>query len=195
MKVRKIQFVAAALATVGMMVPHVGLAATPARPTGHAVTDVGLQPGGLLVGQVLDTAGTAQADQEVVLYTGGQEVVRTVTDENGVFAAKGLRGGQYQVIAAHSAKLIRAWAPNTAPPSVQAGSLIIKGDPVVRAQSNCPPPSNCEPSYGGYGMGMGRSVVEWCRSHPWLTTIGIAAAIAIPLALADGDDDPAPGSP
>ena len=162
MKLKTIQYVAAMFSALGMLVPGTGLAATPVAAGAEAVSDVALAPGGHLVGQVVDTAGVAQA---------GREVLRTATNESGTFVAQGLRGGQYEIVTPQGSSVVRAWAPNTAPPSAQAGTLVIAGDQVVRGN-------------------MAWSVVEWCRAHPWITTVGVAAAIAIPLALADGDDGP-----
>ena len=171
MKLKTIQYVAAMFSALGMLVPGTGLAATPVAAGAEAVSDVALAPGGHLVGQVVDTAGVAQAGQEVIVLAAGREVLRTATNESGTFVAQGLRGGQYEIVTPQGSSVVRAWAPNTAPPSAQAGTLVIAGDQVLRCN-------------------MALSVVEWCRAHPWITTVGVAAAIAIPLALADGDDGP-----
>jgi len=168
MRTHRIQLFAALLSCVSLLFPHAALAG----PQANAATDIALQQGGLLVGQVMGRDGSARAGEQVAILFGDREIVRTTTDENGVFAVAGLRGGQYQVTTRESASLIRAWAPNTAPPSAREGSLLVVGDQVVRGQiANSP------------GL-----VLNWARSHPWLTTIVALTAIAVPIALVSGDD-------
>ncbi len=183
MKIRFAQQAAAMLACVGMLLPHSVLASAPA--TTFSQQDIALREGGLLVGQVVDAQGAAIASSEVSVLFGDAEVVRTKTDKNGVFAAKGLRGGEYRVITAGGQVAYRLWAPQTAPPAASKGVLIVSGDQVINGQCNtCPPGyggcNSCPPSGGG--------LVGWIKSHPLLVASGVAAAIAIPLAVADDDD-------
>jgi hypothetical protein len=160
--------VAAAVACFGMMLPPQACGAEKA----FSPVDVALQSGGLLVGQVVDQQGAAQAGKVVSIQYANHEVVRTTTDANGMFAARGLRGGQYQVLTDDGVSVYRLWAPNTAPPAARPAALLVSGDQAVRGQ-----------------WGNGGGVLGWMKAHPYLTAGGIAAAIAIPLALADDDDD------
>ena len=169
MRIQRIQFSAALLSCVSLLLPQAAFAG----PQQKVVTDIALQQGGLLVGQVMGRDGSVRAGEQVAILFGNREVVRTTTDENGIFAAAGLRGGQYRVASNEGASLIRAWAPNTAPPSAREGSLLVVGDQAVRGQiSNSP----------GW-------VISWARNHPWLTTIAALTAVAVPIALASGDDN------
>ena len=168
MRIQRIQFGAALLSCVSLLLPQAAFAG----PQKNVVTDIALQQGGLLVGQVMGRDGSVRAGEQVAILFGNREVVRTTTDENGIFAAAGLRGGQYRVASNEGASLIRAWAPNTAPPAAREGSLLVVGDQAVRGQiSNSP----------GW-------VISWARNHPWLTTIAALTAVAVPIALASGDD-------
>ena len=168
MRTHRIQFFAALLSCASLLFPHAALAGSQANVT----TDIALQQGGLLVGQVMGRDGSGRAGEQVAILFGDREIVRTTTDENGVFAVAGLRGGQYQVTTREGTSLIRAWAPNTAPPAAREGSLLVVGDQVVRGQiANSP------------GL-----VLDWARSHPWLTSIVALTAIAVPIALVSGDD-------
>lgn len=172
--------VAAAIACFGMVAPPAAFAVEPAghvQPSFGGV-DVALRSGGVLVGQVVDQQGTAQANKVVSVQYANQEVVRTTTDANGVFAARGLRGGQYQILTDDGISVCRLWAAETAPPSARPAALVVADGSVVRGQ---------------WGRGPMHQWVGWVKSHPYITAGAIAAAIAIPLALAD-DDDPANGS-
>ena len=160
---------AAAVASLGMMLPSTVLAAAPAA----AANDIALRPGGVLVGQVVDPQGVAKAGTPVSIQFAGKEVARTTTDENGVFAAKGLRGGQYQLSTIEGSSACRLWAADTAPPSARPAALVVSGNDVVR----------------GTDGGPLNSWKEWAKAHPYIVAGTVASAIAIPLALADDDWD------
>lgn len=156
----------AAVACTGMLLPQASLAASPA-----VGNDVALRSGGVLVGHVVDQQGHSKAGATVSIQYADHEVARTTTDQNGVFAAKGLRGGQYQLKAQDGVTVCRLWADDTAPPAARPAALVITGNEIVR------------------GQGPLTSWGEWMRTHPFLTAGTIAAAIAIPIAMADDDDD------
>jgi hypothetical protein len=159
--------IAAAIAGLGIMLPPSAFATSPTAP----ISDVALRSGGLLVGQVVDQQGLAKARTEVSIRQGAQEVVRTATDENGVFAAQGLRGGNYQLLTKEGSCSCRLWAADTAPPAARPAALVVCGNDVVRGQ------------YGAGGM------IDWVKAHPFITAGVVAAAIATPLAFIDDDDD------
>jgi hypothetical protein len=167
MKRNSLGTIAAAIAGLGILLPPSAFATTPIAPT----SDVALRSGGLLVGQVVDRQGLAQAGAAVAICQGQLEVVRTQTDENGVFAAQGLRGGNYQLVTNDGSCSCRLWAADTAPPSARPAALVVCGNDVVRGQ------------YGAGGM------IGWVKAHPYITAGVIAAAIATPLAFIDDDDD------
>ncbi len=158
---------AAAVAVLGMSLPPAALAATPV----NAANDVALRSGGLLVGQVVDQQGVAKANTIVAVRYANQEIVRTTTDANGVFAAKGLRGGEYQLLTLDGASQCRLWAPETAPPAAKNAALVVSGNHVARGNHH------------------GGGVVSWAKAHPYITAGAIGTAIAVPLVLADDDWD------
>ena len=166
MKRNSFQRLAAALAWIGMIVPQTAFAVSPVVQA----NDVAIRPGGLVVGQVVDAQGVAQAATVVSIQQDQQEVVRTTTDQNGVFAAQGLRGGQYLIVTEQGQGLYRLWAPNTAPPSAQQTAVVVTSPDVMRGQ------------YGG-------GWINWMSSHPFITAGIIAAAVAIPVAIAADDDN------
>lgn len=169
MKLRKLQWCATMLALVGMLMPTAAWSAEAPRalPTG---VDVALADGGLFVGQVVDAQGVRLAKADVSIRYQGKEVVKTTTDANGVFAAKGLRGGQYDVVTADHTAPMRLWAADTAPPSARTAALIVTGNNVVNGQST-----------GG--------VLSWMQAHPLIVAGVVVAAVATPIAIAASDDD------
>ena len=170
MKLKSLQTVLAAIACAGMICPPGALAS---GPVGSA-KDVELRPGGVLVGQVIDQQGSAQVDSAVSIRQNEQEIVRTTTDANGIFAAQGLRGGQYQIVTENGQTICRLWAAKTAPPAAANTAVVVTGDEVVRGQ---------------WGYQNGGRWLDWVRSHPYITAGIVAAAVATPLAIAAADDD------
>jgi hypothetical protein len=169
MKLHRLGKIAATIACFGMVLPTTVTAATPATPATN--TDIALRKGGLLVGQVVDQQGVAKAGTPVSIQFNGKEVATTTTDANGVFAAKGLRGGQYQLVTPQGGNACRLWAADTAPPSARPAALVVSGSEVVRAN------------------GAGGAWVGWMKAHPYITAGTVASAIAIPLVLASNDSD------
>jgi hypothetical protein len=165
---------AAAITSVSMAVPATGMAASPLA----LGNDVALRDGGLLVGQVVNPQGVAQANSPVSIRFANHEVVRTTTDANGVFAARGLRGGQYELVTTEGVGSYRLWAADTAPPAARPAVLLVSGDQVVRGQG-----------FMAGGQGMMSSWVGWMKAHPYITAGTVAAAIAVPIAVLDDDDD------
>ncbi|MGE0759153.1 MAG: hypothetical protein AB7F89_26770 [Pirellulaceae bacterium] len=138
--VRITQNLCAAVATVGLLLPHtmaVGSeirGAAPAQTAAPRIVDVSLAEGGVLQGQVLNVSGTAQAGSEVKILRGQEVVARTTTDQQGAFSVSGIKGGVYLVSTAGSTGVVRAWAPRTAPPSAVQGILLVPDNEAVRAQ-------------------------------------------------------------
>ncbi|MEM1305664.1 MAG: carboxypeptidase-like regulatory domain-containing protein [Planctomycetota bacterium] len=168
MKITTAQRLAAALACVGLLLPQSVMAA-PAEKA--QVGDIALRDGGLLVGAVVDAQAKPVAESGVSLRLAGKEVARTTTDKNGVFAVKGLRGGQYQLVTSQGVVNYRLWAPKTAPPTARQAAMIVANDKVMAGQ---------------YGPG---PILSFMSEYPFFAAGAVAAAIAIPVAVAD-DDDP-----
>jgi hypothetical protein len=145
-----------------------------------APQDVALADGGVLTGQVVDTAGKPQAMTPVSLVTSGKEIARVTTDKQGQFRVASLKGGVYQVSTSGKSGVYRFWAPQTAPPSSLSGLNMVTGNQIVRGQM---------------GGGPLASAGQWIAEHPIITAGAIATAIAVPLALDDDDDSPPPATP
>ncbi|NQU21082.1 MAG: carboxypeptidase regulatory-like domain-containing protein [Candidatus Nealsonbacteria bacterium] len=154
------------MACMGMLLPTPLLGATVAEPAAMPpvapkITDIQLQEGGLLLGQVVDFNALGVAATTVSLRQMGREIAQTTTDPTGAFAFGKLRGGTYQIVAGRSQGIYRIWAPNTAPPTAQSSVLITPSGPDVRGQGPL-----------GYWLG-----------NPWVITGLVAAAVAIPVGI------------
>ena len=162
------------LACLTWLIPVHALAAETnvSRPTATAnrttVRDIALGSNGRMSGQLLDAQGHARANQVVVMHRPGAEARQTQTDQNGRFQFIGLTGGTYQVATVDSAAVCRCWAERTAPPAARQEVLLVSGEGVERAQ---------------YPFS------DMLFSAPVLIALVIAAAIAIPIAVHNSQDD------
>ncbi|MCA9241913.1 MAG: carboxypeptidase regulatory-like domain-containing protein, partial [Planctomycetales bacterium] len=125
--------------------------------------------------QIVNAQGAAMSGVDVAMVTGGKAVAVTKTDKQGRFAVRGVRGGQYDVVAGGGKSTFRVWASKTAPPTARNGALIVTGSDVVNGNI-----------HGG--------VLGFVQSYPLLTAAAVTAAIAIPVGIAASDDDP-PSTP
>jgi hypothetical protein len=138
------------------------------------VRDVSLQAGGVLRGQVMNKQGkpcTGVALEVIKISATNEKPLACQTDGQGRFELAGLSAGVYQVATAEGGTLCRLWAPTSAPPSAVPAALVVQGEGPVRG------------SLGALGS---IGPLGWT-----LIGLGVAAAIAIPLVLANDDDDDA----
>ncbi len=164
---RPLSTMLAILSLTGMLLQPVAMAAPASM-----VTDIALQDGGELVGQILNGEGAPQTTTGVSVYRNGKPVAHATTNQDGIFSFAGLKGGVYQIATPKHQGVYRLWAPRTAPPAAQQGLMIVSGKQVVRGQAS---PFT--------------QLTGWITQHPILTAGIVAAAIAIPIAVADDDDD------
>jgi len=118
----------------------------------------------VLVGQVVNDQGTAEAGVPVSIRSQNRELAVAKTGKEGYFAFRGLHGGVYQLVADRGHGVYRVWSPGTAPPAAQEGALLVNSDQVVRGQA------------GGGGF---RSFI----TNPLVIAGVVAAAVAIPVAI------------
>ncbi len=150
-----------------------------AAGVGEAATirDVALQQDGLLVGQVLSKDGTPVAGVPVTIARENRVLGTATTNEQGIFAFRGLKGGVYQLASANGVAAYRVWQSQTAPPGASPAAIVVAGEDAVRGQ--LPP--------GRVGMFL---------SRPLVIAGVIGAAIAVPVAIAASEDDEeAPATP
>jgi hypothetical protein len=137
-----LQRAAVGLACLGMMVPNAGaLAAGPGQTANAGQTaktpafvDVALSGGGTLTGRVINAEGLPVDGAAVSIHQGDQEIARTVSDRNGLYAVRGLRGGNYYIKGGQGLGLFRLWAENTAPPAAKPQAVVVSDAEIARGQ-------------------------------------------------------------
>ncbi len=171
---KRLSYVMLWLATIGLVVPQVGIAsASDLVPRADqdqvarqvTVVDVALTQDNLLRGQVVNREGAPKARTKVTLASSGRVVAQTVTDDQGVFALPVARGGVYALSDGEGTAMVRAWTNAAAPPATKTGILMVSDRDVARG------------ALGGGGLG---------------ALIGLAAiagvVTAVVVAAADDDD-------
>jgi hypothetical protein len=162
------------LALAGVCSPSAVLAADAAS----LVADVAMTADGRLVGQVVDAQGAPLAETLVFVRSQDRELVRVATDQNGLFAVKGLPAGIYQFVAAEGLGSYRVWTSEMAPPGAGQGALIVAGQDLVRG--------NLLP--GGLGCN-GMGCIQGLLCNPWFMAATVAASVAVPVAIHNGERD------
>ena len=163
---------AVALSMLGMLTGQLAQAAAPVtEKAASRISDVGLHEGGTLRGVLVNSAGAAEAGVSVVLKQEGEVRASTRTGPSGEFAFRDVSAGLVELDTPNGQGIYRLWAPRTAPPSAEAGILLVDGQHVQRGQGR----SAWLQSLGG------------TLANPWVLALIVAGAIAIPLAL-DSDD-------
>jgi len=158
------------LACAGMVLPTPLLSAEfnaqPARgqvadPL-STILDVELGNGGLLSGQVIESAGAPPEGTRVSVRQMGLEVAATVTDRTGNFQLRGLRPGPCEIVAGRAYGTFRLWAPDTAPPLARRSALVLPAEGPIRANE------------GPIGYWLGK---------PWVIAGIVAVAVGVPVAI------------
>lgn len=173
-----------------MSFPAVAAEATAKTSATRKVVDVKLNDDGAVLGRLVDRQGKPIANVTVNVASKYTKVA-TKTNNEGFFAAKGVKSGELALQVANQTQVVRAWDAKMAPPSAAPGALLVVGDAVRgQCQAGCQGCSSCAGGGGGGlsglfggGLGGGGSML----ASPLVIGAGVAAAIAIPLALDDDD--------
>lgn len=141
------------------------------------VRDVSLDADGTLTGYVVDAQGKPEALESVTIHQGRTTVATVKTNEKGQFAAKGLKGGVYQVSSNKGAALFRVWKNGTAPKQASKLALVVNDQGIARAQGE-----GGLLGLGGGGAGLGGAS---------LATVGIGAGIiaGVTVAVVEATDN------
>jgi hypothetical protein len=133
--------------------------------------DVALNKDGGLLGQVLDSTGRPLPQQTVIVRGIADGIAhQTTTNAQGKFTVPALHGGVFQVEGSNCLALCRCWTAPAAPPSANRELLLVSDGQLQRGQ---------------------RPIEDLFFSSPVLLGLIIAAAIAIPIAIHNSQDDDA----
>lgn len=140
--IRMIKGMAASLATIGMMLPQAPLLAdSPAAKSSagkaaqaNRIPDLVLTEGGTMSGRVVDHSGQVIEGAKVVLKQGKKEIGQTVTNSEGVYSFKHVKGGVYQVTSGNTDGIFRVWSEKAAPPTAKEHALLVMGENGARGQ-------------------------------------------------------------
>lgn len=140
------------------------------------VLDVRLDGQGGLSGVLLTKSGQPVVGVPAALHGVRQERTTTITGRNGEFHFAGVAPGLYRLrVGADQVLNVRVWEPATAPPNTPERLLVILDSSVTRGQ---------------------RRVSDLLTLDDKLVVGGmVAAAITIPIAIANSDKDVVPVSP
>ena len=170
---KKLRASAVALATLGIVFPlqsafgdSPALSKTAFRL--REAIDLVMSADGALRGVVVDSNGRGVRGTVVQLLREGEKRGEAITDVNGHFQFTNLSGGVYHILTPSTISLCRIWTNKAAPPSANRELLIATGDLVARGQ---------------------RPICDLFFVDPLLVGIIVAAAIAIPIAIHNSDDD------
>ncbi|MGE0758375.1 MAG: carboxypeptidase-like regulatory domain-containing protein [Pirellulaceae bacterium] len=158
------------LACAAWLVPAPARAASPrtSAPPMSVFRDVKLDDAGHMLGTFLDAQGQPIAGQQVVVQRQDGKLLTTHTDGHGRFALGNMTGGLCRVAVADTSVFCRCWTSSVAPPAATPQLLIVSGEDVLRGQ---------------------RPIGDLLFSGPMLIGLVIAAAIAIPIAIHNSQDD------
>lgn len=153
---------AVCLATLGIVLPQAPAMAdnSPVRPaskvqTKNSLPDISMTAGGTLSGRVVDHAGKPLEGAQVSLRQDKKEISTTITNKEGLYSFKNLKGGIYGVSSGKTDGIFRVWTEKSAPPSAKGHALLVMGENGARGQ------------FGG--------------ADPWLVilTAGVIAAVVL----------------
>lgn len=165
-------------AVIGVLMPATSaVAAEPQATAPDIIQDAELARSGVLRGRVYNAQGAALDGVDVTVLSTDSKAVLSRTNDRGEFFVGGLKGGVYQVVAGQGSQVIRAWSEGTAPPTAQQQILVVSDPRVAVGQ--------WEPGTLGYFMQEAR----YTLSNPLVVGGIIAAAVAIPVAIHNANDD------
>ncbi len=141
--------------------------------TAPVVRDVMLKTPATLHGQVVDAAGRPVRSVPLWIQVDGHWRSIGSSDELGRFQVNGLRGGVVVLATDRSQAAYRVWIPGTAPPGAAEQALLVAQGEVVRGQ---------------------RPISELFFGDPLVVGLAVAAAIAVPIVVANSKKSRAPGS-
>lgn len=167
--------IAVSLACVAWLLPVHRIAAAP--PVSRAAApgfliDVRLDEAGAVRGRLLDTAGQPLAHRPIVLHTSDGMRRIAATDAAGQFVLPGVTAGIQRLTAEDAVLNCRIWTHAAAPPAAMDHVTLIADQTIVR----------------------GQQPFSAIFTNPLFIGLVIAAAVAIPIAVHNSQDDRPSGS-
>jgi hypothetical protein len=146
------------------------------KPQQLRIPDVSLSREGIFSGKVVNAQGRPIAKAEITFCQSNKVITKVSTYDQGDFYVSGLPPGVYQLfVSPNQVVTVRVWDGQTAPPSARSELLVVVNDLTVRGQ---------------------RRIGELLPLESTVVVGGmVAAAIAIPIAIANSNDDVEPVSP
>ncbi|HEY4260030.1 MAG TPA: carboxypeptidase-like regulatory domain-containing protein [Schlesneria sp.] len=138
--IRFLKAAAVCLATLGVAMPQVPAMADSARtgstvrPQKSTLPDIALTTGGTLSGRIVDHTGKPREGAEVTLFQGKKPLTATITNQEGVYSFKHVKGGVYGITSGNTDATFRVWTERTAPPSAKEHALLVMGENGARGQ-------------------------------------------------------------
>lgn len=133
------------------------------------VRDVRLRDQGLLVGRAVTSQGSVRQNVKIAVAFQGKTVAEATTNQHGMFAVKGLRGGVHIVQTDGKQEVVRLWTADAAPEAAAEGLVLSEGQ-VVRGQD----------ANGGVGSFLADNLVG-------VAIVGAASGTAIAVSASSGD--------
>jgi hypothetical protein len=133
-----------------------------------AVQDVRLQEQGLPIGRAVTKQGIARSGVKVAISFQGKTIAEATTNEQGVFAVKGLNGGVHVVQSEGKQEVVRLWTADAAPDKAVEGLVLADGQIVL-------------------GQGEGGSGSSATNNLLGVAFVGATAGTAIAVAVSSGD--------
>lgn len=140
---------------------------SPKKPSTVQIHDLRLDNNGGLGGQVVNASAAPIQDSKLELRQNGKVLATTASDRTGTFSFANVRPGVYQVVVNQGGVACRVWSHDAAPPAAKEKLLIVSDPAVMRGQ---------QPA---------RALL----TNPLFVGVVVAAAIAIPLAVHNANDD------
>ena len=114
-------------------VPAPNIAVTKA-PVVNRIPDLYLTEGGTMTGRVCDHTGKVIVGAKVALKQDNKVIATTVTNQEGHFQFKDLKGGIYHPVSGNTEGVFRVWPEKSAPPSAKGHALLVMGENGARGQ-------------------------------------------------------------
>lgn len=138
---RFVKGAAVGLATLGLMIPQVAFSQDTPQPKAPVsknaqskAADVLITDGGTVTGRVCNHTGKVIEGAKVELKQDNKVLGTTMTNKDGVYSFKSVKGGTYQMSSGNTQGTFRVWPEKGAPPTAKGHALLVMGENGARGQ-------------------------------------------------------------